>query len=174
MPNRTDDPPRTRPPTATRPVSRPRVSPAIRSALQPTTDPLLTQESFQAICSSHERAGRWEAADEIQVRAIAGDVTLDFTRADLPPSGMVEIDAWAIAGHIRIIVPDGAEIELNGTPVLGSIEQKLRGPGSGEHSRQLVAGLGDRDLAASPPRSEPPYFRIDAHAIVGVIEVTGS
>ncbi len=39
---------------------------------------------------------------------------------------MIGIDAWAICGEVKIIVPDGAEIELEGEPILGSIEQQVR------------------------------------------------
>ncbi len=173
MPNRTDDPPRTKPQITAAPDSRLAASPAASPTLQTTGDHLLTQESFRAILSSHQRAGRWEAADEIQVRAIFGEVTLDFTRAELPPRGMIEIDALAFGGAVKIIVPDGAEVELDGTPILGSIEQKLRKKGAGERIREWVTGERDEDLPAPPPPPEPPYFRIDCRAILGSIEVTG-
>ncbi len=140
-------------------------SPAASPALQTRDDHPLTQESFQAILSSHQRAGRWEPAEEIEVRAVCGDVTLDFTRAELPPSGMIGIDAWAIAGHIRIIVPDGAEIELEGEPFLGSIEQQVRKKGVGERLRERAPG--ERD-------DEPPYFRINGRAILGAIKIVTS
>ena len=125
-PIRTDDPSQTKPQIAAVPASRLAASPEASPALQTTDDHLLTQESFRAIFSSNQRAGRWEPADEIQVLAICGEVRLDFTRAELPPSGMIEIHAWAIGGEVKIIVPDGAEIELEGEPVLGSIEQHVR------------------------------------------------
>ncbi len=114
MPSRTDDPPRTKPQIAAVPASRLAASPEASPALQTTDDHLLTQESFRAIFSSNQRAGRWEPADEIQVLAICGEVRLDFTRAELPPSGMIEIHAWAIGGEVKIIVPDGAEIAASG------------------------------------------------------------
>ena len=93
MPSRTDDPPRTKPQIAAAPASPMAASPAASPAPQPGDDHPLTQESFRAICSLNPRAGRWEPADEIQVLAICGEVTLDFTRAELPASGMIEIDA---------------------------------------------------------------------------------
>ena len=136
------------------------------------TDPG-TQESFRAILSSHQQGGRWEPADEIQVLAICGEVTLDFTRAELPPRGMIEIDARAICGYIEIIVPDGAEIELEGEPFVGSIEQHMRKKGVLERIRERVTGERDEDLPAPPPPPEPPYFRIDGHAIFGGIKVMG-
>jgi hypothetical protein len=182
----TDNPPRTETPQNRSPsepsLSAPPASPVVASpsasaAGRADDHHLLTQDSFRAILSSHERAGRWEAADEIEVRAVGGEVTLDFTHADLPPSGVVEIDVWAIGGHVRIIVPDGAEIELEGTPILGSIEQKVRRKGLGaglrDGLRELVTGEQDRDLPTPPASAEPPLFRIDAHAVCGVVEVSG-
>ena len=149
--------------------------PAASSALQTRDDDLLTQESFRSILSSHQQAGRWEPADEIEVRAILGEVTLDFTRAELPTSGVIEIYAQAICGEVNIIVPDGAEIELDATPVLGSIEcidQQVRKKGARERIRERVPGEGDEDLPEPPPPQEPPYFRIDGRAILGTIKVT--
>jgi len=155
------------------PASRLAASPADKPALPTTDEDPLTQESFLAVFSSHQRAGRWEPADEIQVRAICGEVTLDFTRAELPPSGMIEIDAWAICGEVAIIVPDGAEVAIDGTPVLGSIEQQTRKKRTSERIREWVTGERDEDLPAPPPPPEPPYFRIDCRAILGSIKVSG-
>jgi hypothetical protein len=174
MPNRTDDPPRTKPQIVDVPASRLEASPEASPALQ-STDDLLTQESFRAICSSNQRGGRWEPADEIQALAICGEVTLDFTRAELPPSGMIEIDAWAICGEVKIIVPHGAEVEIDGEPFLGSIEhQQVRKRGARQRIREWVTGERDEDLPAPPPPTEPPFFRIDGRAILGSIKVTGS
>ncbi len=173
MPSRTDDPPRTEPQITAVPASRFAASPADSLALETTDDHPLTQESFRAICSSNQRAGRWEPADEIHARAICGEVSLDFTHADLPPSGMIEIDVLAFCGEVNIIVPDGAEVELEGTPFVGSIEQKARKSGVRERVRELVTGERDEDLPAPPPPPEPPYFCIDCRAIFGSIKVTG-
>ncbi len=171
MASRTDDPPRTQPQITAVPASRFAASPADSLALETTDDHPLTQESFRAICSSNQRAGRWEPADEIHARAICGEVTLDFTHADLPPSGMIEIHAWAICGEVKIIVPDGSEIELEGEPVLGSIEQEVHKRGARERIRKGVTAEGEEDLPAPPPPPEPPFFRIDGHAILGAIKV---
>ena len=92
------------------------------SALRTYDDDSLTQESFRSIMSVHEQAGPWEPADEIEARAIMGEVKLDFTRAVIPPSGMIDIYAVAIMGEIQITLPKGAEIELDATPILGSVE----------------------------------------------------
>lgn len=104
---------------------------------------------------------------------MCGNVTLDFRRAELPPSGAVEIDARAICGAIEIIVPDGAEVEIEGTPFVGSIEQHLRGAGVRERIREWVTGERDDDAIAPPLSEEPPLFRIFGQAIFGSIRVTG-
>ncbi|MCG8588224.1 MAG: cell wall-active antibiotics response protein [Proteobacteria bacterium] len=142
------------------------------SALQ-TADTDVFTETFRAVFSSHQRAGRWEASDEIEARAVFGEVTLDFTRAELPPSGTVEIHASAIFGEVHIIVPDGADVDIDGTPVLGSIEQHLRRKGAREKIREWVTGEREEDLPAPGPSVERPYFHVTGRAILGTVKVTG-
>jgi hypothetical protein len=84
---------------------------------------------------------------------------------------VVEIDALAFCGEVHVIVPEGAEIELEGTPVLGSIESidQVQTEGTRERIPESVTGERDEDL---PPHPDPPYFRIDGRAIMGSIKVT--
>ena len=82
-PTRTADPPRTLPETSTESRS-PLVASSPREPAPLDEGYLPTEESLRAVFSSHSRAGRWEAADEIEVKAIFGEVKLDFTRAELP------------------------------------------------------------------------------------------
>ena len=165
MPSRTDDPPRAGVGPRVEPAAGASTPPAVRTSAAAAEDARLTQESFRSVLSSHQRAGRWEPADEIEVSAM-----LDFTRAVLPPGGMVEIEARAVLGEVEIVVPDGAEVELDGTPILGSIEQHLRKPGVGEQVREWITGERDRAVATS---DEPPYFHIRGRAILGSIRVRG-
>lgn len=169
----TEDPTRTKPKIEPAPGEPLAASPAASPALQTTDDEVLTEESFRAILSSQQRAGLWEPADKIEVRTYFGQVVLDFTRAVLPPSGVIEINALAFCGEVRIIVPDGAEIEIEAKPVLGSIEQHERKTGVGERIRQWITGERDEDLPAPPPPAEPHYFHIDGRAIMGAIKVMG-
>ncbi len=129
----------------------------------------LTEESVTAVFSSRHREGRWDSPDDIQVRAIFGEVKLDFTRAELPPSGVVELDVQAVFGDVEITVPDGAEVELDGTPVFGSIERKRRDTKIGDRvSRSL---RGERHVASDRRDPEAPLFYIDGHAVFGSIRV---
>jgi hypothetical protein len=175
MPGDYDDPPRTRPTVVGMPKAEEDAVPApagARDLAMEPDDDFVSYETFRAILSSHQRAGRWEAADEIEAVAILGEVTLDFTRADLPPGGVVDIEAQAILGEVKIIVPAGAEVEVSGTPFLGSIEQHVRRKGTGEVIREWVTGERDDDLPAAAPDDQPPLFRIDGSAILGSIRVS--
>ena len=95
-----------------------------------------------------------------------GEVTLDFTLAELPPCEVIDIDAFAFCGAIHSIVPDDAEVEIEGTPIVGSIEQTARGRDPRDESRELTSGERGEDLAA------PPCFRIDCQAIFSSIKVS--
>jgi len=94
-------------------------------------------------------------------------VKLDFTRAALPPSGEVDLDVRAICGDVEIIVPDGAEVEMEATPVVGSVERRLRSKGAGERLRAAVTR--GREAA----HEDPAFFRIVGTAIFGSIRVQG-
>jgi hypothetical protein len=170
---RTDDPPQTRPQITTERASSLTPSPAASPTAEEVDDGLIIEDSVRALLSSNQRGGRWEAADEIEVRAILGDVTLDFTRADLPPGGVIGIEAFAFCGAIQIIVPDGAEVEIEGTPILGSIEHTIRTKGARQAIREMITGEKDDDLSALSPAPETPYFHIDCRAILSSITVTG-
>ena len=124
-----------------------------------------TQTIF-AFLSAVKRAGRWEPADQIDATAFMGDVTLDFARAELPPSGIVEIHTAAIMGSIKIIAPPGADVEVEGIPLLGSFEQKSRRRAR-DVVRDWVTG-GEGELA---PDEDPPLIRVTGFALLGSVEV---
>jgi len=115
-----------------------------------------------SVFSAIERAGRWTPADEMFIRAIFGSVKLDFTMADLPPSGVIDLEVRAIFGSVELFVPDGAEVILDGTPIFGSVEQKL--PSGSRGAADTRTGLAD---------PEPVSFHIVGQAIFGSIEVIG-
>lgn len=63
--------------------------------------------------------------------AIAAEVTLDLLGAQLAPEGAV-VDAMSVFGEIRILVPPGWRVAVEGTPVGGSIKNKGRGVGTAD------------------------------------------
>jgi uncharacterized membrane protein YqhA len=77
-----------------------------------------------AILGSTMREGRWQAAEETVVTAIAGLVRLDLRDAELPgsgdaPSRQIRIKATSGLGVVSIIVPPEMEVAESGTTVLG-------------------------------------------------------
>lgn len=123
----------------------------------------MVEESVSAIFASVHREGHWEPADEIHIRAIFGSVLLDFSHAVLPPSGVVDIDVQATFGSVEIVVPRDAEIELAATPVMGSVEQKVR------KGSRILGKISMPQADAEPG----PVFQIRGVALFGSIEVRG-
>ncbi len=129
----------------------------------------IESQSVFSILSAVKRQGAWQAADQIDVFALMGEAHLDFTQAELPDSGMVEIHVMAILGSIKVVVPEGAEVEIEGVPLLGSFEQKTP---KRRKAREVL-----REWVTGQPREpddaddEPPLFRITGFALLGNVDV---
>lgn len=135
-------------------------------------DPL-EPESITAVFSSTARRGEWLPAEEVRVRAVFGNVTLDFTQALLAP-GVTTLETLALFGSIEIWVPADLEVELAASAVLGSVEQR----DSGGRVRRFIADqirrvTGQEAPAgyAPDPDEEAPVLRIEGHALFGSILV---
>jgi hypothetical protein len=128
-------------------------------------------ESIFSLFATRKRDGRWDAPDALEATAIFGDVKIDLTTATLPPSGVVEIHAIAVFGQVKVHVPDGSDVEMDGMPVFGSFERKQRAKRASERLREWVTGVDrDRDRA---PDDEPPFIRVTGVAVFGKVDVRG-
>lgn len=107
---------------------------------------------IQAFLSETKRTGPWLAPQNQEIRAVLGDVTLDYTEADVPYDE-VYVDALAVLSDVKIRVPSNAVVHLDGSPVLGSVSEQ----GSRE--------AGDADAG------RPTTFHIKGTAILGEIKV---
>ncbi len=129
----------------------------------------IESQSVFAILSAVKRRGAWQAADQIDVFSLLGEAHLDFSRAELPESGVVEIRVMAVLGNIKIVVPEGAEVAIEGVPLLGSFEQKTpRWRKAREVVREWVTGQPREPDDAD---DEPPLFRITGFALLGNVDV---
>lgn len=74
---------------------------------------------------SNVRKGVWMVPPELVVRNVLGSTDLDFTEATMPP--MVTIDLDVSFGSVKIVLPEGASVDVNSVDVTaGDIKDKVR------------------------------------------------
>jgi Domain of unknown function (DUF1707)/Cell wall-active antibiotics response 4TMS YvqF len=71
-----------------------------------------------AMFSAAERRGRWVVPGTMTCVAAFGEVVLDFTEAILQDRHVV-LTVYSLCGRVRLIVPSGVEVIMNGTDILG-------------------------------------------------------
>ena len=64
------------------------------------------------------RTGRWVVPPVLTCTAVFGEVVVDFTAALLQARHVV-LYAYAFFGRVRLAVPDGVEVVLDGTTLIG-------------------------------------------------------
>jgi hypothetical protein len=80
-----------------------------------------------SLFGSTTRTGSWTVPRHLEVRAIFGNVELDFRDAVLP-AGVIELDVSAVFGNIEITVPPHLAIEAEGNAILGNFDHVARAP----------------------------------------------
>ncbi|RAY11672.1 DUF1707 and DUF2154 domain-containing protein [Actinomadura craniellae] len=91
--------------------------------------------------------GRVEA--EFEALSVLGDVVLDLRDAQVP-TGEVQITATSVLGNVKIVVPDGVEVRLTGSALLG--DRRVR-------TRRV------------PPGRTVPVVHVHATAVLGDVEI---
>jgi hypothetical protein len=108
---------------------------------------------ISAFMSETKRTGAWLAPQRQEVNAVLGDVTLDYTEAQLPYDD-VYVDVKSILADVKIRVPQNAVVHLDSNPILGSVSEQ------------------SAPLAAAPdPNTRPKIFHIRGTAILGEIKI---
>jgi hypothetical protein len=123
------------------------------------------------VFSREHRDGRWVVPDRFAVSAIFGEVVLDLRDA-LLQSQRVQLFATVIGGTLRLIVPEGLEVEVTSAAPFG---RRDASSGSGPGSRALAdvrrdprgsqrgatgAGVGATAAAAGQPVIEIRLFSL--------------
>jgi len=106
---------------------------------------------FVALLGDTKRRGKWRVDREIAIAAVMGDVVLDLREAEVRGDG-VDITATALMGNVKIIVPDGVNVDLDGLAIMGEKRLEVE---AAEHGTSL------------------PYVRVKAYALMGDIKVIG-
>jgi hypothetical protein len=86
---------------------------------------LYPRRSVTAAFARERRDGRWVVPEFLPVTAFFGTVVLDLRDAVLQKQRIM-IDATAVAGQIRLIVPAGVAVELVGRSFLGTRSVRSR------------------------------------------------
>jgi hypothetical protein len=109
------------------------------------------RSSVVAVFSQARKKGRWRPAAQMKVRSVFGDVKLDFREAEMA-AGLTEVDATAVFGSVKIVVPPEILVDCDGTAVLGDFADI--------EPRKLPAGDESR-----------PCLRVGGRAVFGSVEV---
>ncbi len=108
---------------------------------------------INAFMSETKRTGAWLAPQHQEVNAVLGDITLDYTEAQLPHDE-VYVEVKSILADVKIRVPQNAIVHLDSNPILGSVTEQQSGP-----------------VDPNTPGGAPKIFHIRGTAILGEIKI---
>lgn len=74
--------------------------------------------SVAALFSTAERSGRWVVPATLTCVVAFGEVVLDLREALLQDRHVV-LSVYALFGRVRLVVPPGVDVVMNGTEILG-------------------------------------------------------
>lgn len=93
-----------------------------------------------AIMSGFSRAGHWRAGRNFTAFALMGGGQLDLRDASFA-EGQLTVRAFAIMGGVEILVPEGAELHVQGIGIMGGIDHPRTRPSQPGAPRIYVFGL---------------------------------
>jgi Cell wall-active antibiotics response 4TMS YvqF len=106
---------------------------------------------LRAILSNASRKGRWTVPERLTARSWLGDCHIELQDAVLT-SHVTTIEARATLGAVTIFVPDGVEVHLSGSAILGATDSRVREaalPGAPVIEVRATAILGN--VTVRPP-----------------------
>jgi Domain of unknown function (DUF1707)/Cell wall-active antibiotics response 4TMS YvqF len=87
------------------------------------------EEKVVNVFGESKRAGRWRLPRALRVTNVFGSCELDLRESAVGPEAMhaqvVTITGKNVFGEVKVIVPEGVEVELTGACVFGSRELRL-------------------------------------------------
>ncbi len=108
------------------------------------------ERAVSALFRKESRGGRWVVPAALTVNIVGGEITMDFREAILSDRHTV-LTAHVAGGTLRLFVPDGVTVTIDGTMVLGRRK-----------------GASARDV---PPPLDAPLIEVRALAVLGEILV---
>ena len=115
-----------------------------------------TSSGGVAVMGGFHRKGRWVVPPLFVGFAFWGGGELDLREARFAEAE-VEIRLFAVMGGFEVIVPEDAEVIINGVGIMGGFDDRAAGPGVPGGPRIKVTGLafwGGVDVKRLPPKEE--------------------
>lgn len=137
--------------------------PTTAPAPRPSGLPGVGHASSTAIMGDCKRRGVWHLPAHHSAFSLMGSVTLDLRQATLE-SADTQINASAIMGDVKIIVPAHMNVVVDGTPIMGDYGQSKDevpadlGPGSPTVRVRGVALMGSVQVKRQPAPGTPRRF----------------
>jgi hypothetical protein len=146
---------------ATGPVTPPAAAPVRRPTPQL---PAVGHNSSTAIMSECKRQGVWAVPEHHSAFALMGSVLIDLREAQLA-AHETHINASAIMGEVKVIVPAHMHVVVDGTPIMGEYHQSKDktpaqlGPDSPTVRLRGMALMGSVTVQRQPPPGTPKKLR---------------
>jgi hypothetical protein len=102
---------------------------ATADIMAPVVGTLASTKTLVTIIGEERRVGRWRLPRSLRVYSLVGDWVLDLrgalVDADAVADGVIEITHMSLVGDLRVIVPEGVEVELGGGVLIGNRKLEL-------------------------------------------------
>jgi hypothetical protein len=107
--------------------------------------------------SSAVRKGRWILQPASHALAVMGECVLDLREAEVA-SSYNHIHAVAVMGAVRVIVPEGIDVDVDGIAIMGAKTLRISSarplPGSPVIRVTAVALMGEVSVVSKPPKGQ--------------------
>ena len=138
------------------PIAPPASAPVRRTSHLPAVG----HNSSTAIMSECKRQGVWSVPEHHSAFALMGSVVIDLRQAQLSAHETL-LNASAIMGEVKVIVPADMHVVMDGTPIMGEFTQARDkvpadvGPGSPVVRIRGIALMGSVTVQRQPPPGTP-------------------
>jgi class 3 adenylate cyclase len=137
---------------------------------QPAESRRPVRRTFLGVMSGSQAKGRWRVGDRTRAIAVMGGCEIDLRQAQIEGPEVV-ITAVAFWGGIKVIVPEGFEVDLEGFSFMGGRSLRLRNvprvPGSPRIRVRGYSIMGGIDIRSRSSRSRRALAQSVADGLLG-------
>jgi class 3 adenylate cyclase len=132
---------------------------------------------FIAVMSGATAKGRWRVGERTTAVAVMGGCEMDLRQAEIDGPEVV-ITAVAFWGGVKIVVPEGIDVQLEGFSFMGGRDLKLRDvpivPGSPRIRVRAYAVMGGIEIRSRPNRRGRQIAQSVVENVLGTIATAPS